>query len=192
MIHDRKQLEEYLIADAKANRKKNYKEWRFGDECWKFIKSYRKLEYYSSQCGIKKVFLLGLYVIEKIRFHSLSLKCGFSIPLNCFDSGMSIAHRGCLVVNGNARIGKNCRIHEGVTIGTTGGSNKAPRIGNNVFIGSGAKIIGDIEIADDVAIGANAVVVKSILEKGTTWAGNPAKKISDNDSHSFLSSLLDL
>ena len=80
----------------------------------------------------------------------------------------------------------NCRIHEGVTIGSTSGSKQAAIIGNNVFIGSGAKIIGAITIADDVAIGANAVVVKDILEPGTTWAGNPARKISDRNSHSNL------
>ena len=83
-------------------------------------------------------------------------------------------------------IGKNCRIQDGVTIGATNGSTCAPQIGNNVFIGSGAKIIGDIRIADDVAIGAQALVVKSILESGITVGGIPAKKISNNDSHSNL------
>jgi serine O-acetyltransferase len=72
-----------------------------------------------------------------------------------------------------------------VNIGSTNGS-KAPKLGNNVFIGTGAKIIGDITIADNVAIGANAVVVKSITEPGTTWGGIPAKKISDHDSRSNM------
>lgn len=49
-------------------------------------------------------------------------------------------------------------------------------------MGSGAKIIGDIRIADGVAIGANAVVVKSIIENNTTWAGVPARKVSNNAS----------
>ena len=64
-------------------------------------------------------------------------------------------------MNSNAVIGDNCRIHQGVTIGSTGGSDASAKIGNNVFIGAGASIIGDIEIADDVSIGANAVVTKS-------------------------------
>lgn len=100
--------------------------------------------------------------------------------------GLSLPHKGTIVINTTAQIGENCRIHEGVTIGSTNGSKIAATIGNNVFIGSGAKIIGDIHIADDVAIGANAVVVKSIYESGTTWAGNPARKVSDNNSHSNL------
>ena len=103
-----------------------------------------------------------------------------------FGPGLSIAHYGTIVVNDAARVGKNCRIHEGVNIGATNGSLRAPQIGDNVFIGTGAKIIGDLTIADDVAIGANAVVVKSITEKGVTYGGIPAKKISANNSHSNL------
>ena len=61
-------------------------------------------------------------------------------------------------------------------------------MGDNIFIGTGAKIIGEVTIADDVSIGANAVVVKSITEEGTTWGGVPAKKISNNNSHSNLCS----
>jgi serine O-acetyltransferase len=91
-----------------------------------------------------------------------------------------------IVVAVNARIGANCRIHEGVTIGATNGSDGAAKIGDNVFIGSGAKIIGEIKIADNIAIAANAVVVKDILESGITVGGVPAKKISSNDSSSNL------
>ena len=96
------------------------------------------------------------------------------------------------MVNPQAKVGINCRIHEGVNIGATNGSDKAPIIGNNVFIATGAKIIGDITIANDVCIGANAVVTKSITEPGTTWGGVPAKKISNNNSHSNLSKFLSL
>ena len=103
-----------------------------------------------------------------------------------FGPGLSIAHYGTIVVSTAARVGKNCRLHEGVNIGATNGSSRAPQIGDNVFIGTGAKIIGDITIADDVAIGANAVVVKSIQEQGITVGGVPAKKISVNNSHSNL------
>lgn len=114
------------------------------------------------------------------------MKLGFSIPINVFGPGLSIPHYGTIVVNKATQVGKNCRLHEGVNIGATNGSAAAPKIGDNVFIGSGAKIIGDISIADDVAIGANAVVVTSITEKGVTYGGVPAKKISSNNSHSNL------
>lgn len=96
------------------------------------------------------------------------------------------------MVHPNAVIGKNCRIHECVTIGATNGSTSAAKIGDNVFLASGAKIIGDVEIANDVAVGANAVVVKDILKPGITVGGVPAKQISENNSHSNLSELLEL
>ena len=121
-----------------------------------------------------------------MKLHKNSVKLGFSIPINVFGPGLSIAHYGTIVVNSAARVGKNCRIQEGVNIGATNGQRSAPKIGDNVFIGTGAKIIGDVTVASDVAIGANAVVVKSITEQGTTWGGVPARKISDNSSRQNL------
>lgn len=57
------------------------------------------------------------------------MKCGgFSIPVNSFGPGLSIAHGGTIVVNNTARIGKNCRIHEGVTIGATGKNGQAEAV----------------------------------------------------------------
>ena len=53
------------------------------------------------------------------------------------------------------------------------------KIGNNVYIAPGVKILPDAEIADNIRIGANAVVTKSFLEPGITIAGVPAVKISD-------------
>lgn len=111
---------------------------------------------------------------------------GFTIPINVIGPGLSIAHIGTIIIANNAKIGANCRIHEGVTIGATNGSNESALIGNNVFIGSGVKIIGKVIIEDDVAIGANAVVTKNILEKATTWGGIPARKISNNSSSSNI------
>ena len=186
MIQTKKDLKYYLERDAIALKCDNKKHTSFfGDEIWKFQRALRVLEYYANASKKNKLLKIGYY-ISKFKYKKLSLKLGFSIPINAFEEGLSIAHYGLLVVNRNARIGKNCRIQEGVTIGTTNGSNDAPKIGNNVFIGSGAKIIGDIVIADDVAIAANAVVVKSIVESSVTFGGVPAKKISENDSHSNL------
>ena len=77
-----------------------------------------------------------------------------------------------------------------MTIGAANGSHDAAVIGNNCYFGSGAKVIGAVTIADDVAVGAGAVVTKDITEPGTTWAGVPARKISDHDSHRSLCSAL--
>lgn len=188
-ITSKSTLMEYLIQDAKASNRASIKRNFLGDEIWKFQVNLRKLEYYSYKATQSK-FYIPHKLYCKFKHHHLGIKLGFSIPVDSFGKGLSIPHYGHIVVNPKAKIGENCRIHEGVNIGATNGSDKAPAIGNNVFIASGAKIIGDISIADDVCIGANAVVIKSITEPGTTWGGVPAKKISDNDSHSNLSKLL--
>ena len=191
MIKTKKELKHFLKRDAIALRKHNQKRPHlFGDEIWKFQITLRKCEYYSSFSSLKKLLFAPAIILKKFRFKKLSLKLGFSIPLNVFEEGLSIAHYGTIVVNSKAKIGKNCRLQEGANIGATNGSNIAPIIGDNVFIGTGAKIIGEITIANDVAIGANAVVVKSIKESGVTYGGVPAKKISDNNSHSNLCELL--
>jgi len=181
-----KELKQILYADSVASGRNTTAARFFGDEVWKFQRSLRVLEYYGTLHGVKKLLLLPVYVWVRVRYHRLSLKLGFSIPVNVFDEGLSIPHYGTIVVSKYAKAGRNCRIHEGVTIGATNGTRLAPRLGNNVFIGSGAKIMGGVSVADDVCIGANAVVTSSISEPGTTWGGIPARKISDNDSHSNL------
>jgi serine O-acetyltransferase len=112
---------------------------------------------------------------------------GFSIPINVFGPGLSIAHRGTIVVNHGARVGANCRLHVCVNIGTEAGkSNGAPEIGDNCYIGPGAKLFGPIRLGDNLAIGANAVVNASFPEGNMTIGGVPAKKISDKGSDGLL------
>ena len=71
-----------------------------------------------------------------------------------------IEHIGGIVISGDAVIGDDCIVRQGVTVGLRNrGVRGSPRIGNRVDIGAGAKLLGPIEIGDDVAIGANAVVL---------------------------------
>ena len=188
MIRTKKELNEYIAQDAKANSRTTTASKFFGDELWKFQKVMRKCDYYSFKKSKNPMYIVP-FLFYKLRFHNLSLKLGFSIPYKAFGKGLSIAHYGTLIINGKTVIGENCRIHACVNIGVSGKS-EAPKIGNNVFIGPGVKIVGDVTIADDVCLGAGAVVVKSITEPGTTWAGVPAKKVSDNSSGALLSHLL--
>lgn len=156
----------------------------FGDETWKFEILLRKLEYYTN-CK-KDPISAVIRKYYKFRFHRLSIRLGFIISPNVFEEGLAIPHYGMLGVHANAKIGKNCRLLEGVVIMADGGSHDAAVVGDNCFFGIGAKVVGAVRIADDVAVGAGAVVTKDITEAGTTWAGVPARKISDNDSHSNL------
>jgi len=190
MIKTKSDLQAYLAADAAANGRKSVRAAFLGDEIWKFQIALRKWEYYKNRRGIPRKLLWLPAVLARMRYHRLGVKLGFSIPANVFDKGLSIAHYGSIVVSRHAVIGMNCRIHEGVTIGATNGDTSAARIGNNVFLGSGAKVIGQVTIADDVAIAANCVVVDNIEQAGTTWGGIPAKKISDNNSHANLRTVM--
>lgn len=151
------------------------------NDIWRYERLLRKVEYFNN---CKKIILWKPYVFY-LRYKLLrkGIGIGFEIPLNVFGPGLSIAHHGLLIVNGNSKIGRNCRIHNGVHIGTEAGfTDHCPKIGDNVFIGPGAQIFGEITIADGIAIGANAVVNKSFLESDITIAGTPAKKISDKGS----------
>lgn len=183
MIQNKKDLEYYLECDRIALNK-NYKKPKFKhDIIWTFERYLRYCEYINN---CKKGLVWNIIgKLLKFRYVGLSQKLGFSIGFNVFGPGLAIQHYGCLVVNGKAKVGENCRIHEGVCIGASGGKDVAAIIGNNVFIGTGAKIIGDVRISDNVVIGANAVVVNDIDEPGTSWAGSPAKKISNNGSELF-------
>lgn len=104
----------------------------------------------------------------------MGIQLGLTVPPGTFAEGLHIMHWGALVVSGQARIGRNCRIHMGVNIGASG--NGAPRLGDNVYIGPGAKLFGDIQIGDNVKIGANSVVNKS-FPSNVVIAGVPAKII---------------
>lgn len=171
MIKSKEDLKKYLECD-RINLGKNACK-----EVVKYQIALRKKEYYNN-C---KKYSLG-WMFWSYRFKKYSIKLGFDIPLNVFEEGLNIHHYGCLVVNSTARIGKNCNLQQMVTIGMNH-FGKAATIGDNVFIGTGAKIIGNVTIADGCIIGANAVVTKDFLEKNSIIAGVPAKVIGKKDNN---------
>ncbi len=107
------------------------------------------------------------------RKNDLGAKLGILIYAGCCGRGLRIWHYGNIMIS--ATVGENCTLHGQACIGNDGISPKAPVLGNNVDVGIGAKIIGDVTIADDVKIGAGAVVTKSCYEKGATLVGVPAR-----------------
>ncbi len=182
MIQSLKDYKYYIERDKIALNAKptsflmRLKELLFPNKILKFQLVLRKYEYLRNK-NDKNVFDRFLLLLVYSRFRRISLQLGFSIPPNVFDSGLSIAHYGTIVVNHNSKVGINCRIHACVNIGASAGNKSAPQIGKNVYIGPGAKLFGDIKIADNVIIGANAVVNKSCLEENCVLAGNPAKVV---------------
>jgi serine O-acetyltransferase len=88
---------------------------------------------------------------------------GISLPAQAqIGKGLRIHHFGGIILHSESVIGEGCTIYHGVTLGDRGGWGGAPRIGNHVIIGAGAKIIGNVTVGDFCRIGANAVVTKSV------------------------------
>lgn len=88
---------------------------------------------------------------------------------------LKLPHPNGVVVHEEAVVGDNCMIMQQVTIGMIG-QGQVPRIGNRVYIGAGAKIIGNVTVGDDARIGANAVVTKDVPAYATA-VGIPAQLI---------------
>jgi serine O-acetyltransferase len=99
-----------------------------------------------------------------------------------FDEGFVIMHSAGVVINGAVKGGKYIVVESAVVIGAArnGIPVEAPVLGNHIFIGSGAKILGNIAVGDHVVIGANAVVVKDVPRQ-VTVAGVPARIIKQNE-----------
>ena len=187
MIRNKEDLKNYMEQDRLALHMYKARPGMY-DDIWKYEILLRKAEYYHNT----KKRSLAVKVLCRWycwRHHRQSLKYTTHIPLNVCGPGLSIGHFGAIYVNGRCRIGKNLRIQSGVVIGgSQSAPEKYPVLGDNVYVGAGAKILGGVTVADDVAIGANAVVVKDVIESGTTHAGVPSKKISDHDSHTYIDS----
>ncbi len=180
MIESKEDYKFYLAADKLALAIKHNRPRMFQDETWKFERLLRKVEYLEN-CGnnpVAKIVSLN----ARFALHKLSVKLGFAIPRNVFGPGLSIAHGGPIIVHSKALVGENCRIDRCVSIGSVHYPAGAPKIGNNVFIGPGTVIDGDIKIADGIAIGANSYVNKSFDEPNITMAGGPAKKVANKAS----------
>lgn len=92
--------------------------------------------------------------------------------------GTRFAYGGIgVVIHKRAVIGTKCVIGTNVTIGGKSGHYQVPIIGNNVYISTGAKVLGPIKIGSNATIGANAVAIKNV-EDNTVVVGVPAKKLN--------------
>lgn len=110
------------------------------------------------------------------------------IPVSANIGKGSIFAYGAIgvVLHANAKIGRGCVIGQGITIGASEGFasseiNKCPVIGNNCYIGAGARIIGDIRIGNNCQIGASAVVLKDIPDNSIV-VGAPARIVGQTST----------
>lgn len=145
-----------------------------------------------SSCLKQYHYLYCLYIIARIILRHYSYKFGIDIPYNTvIGNGFYIGHFGNIVINNKTVIGANVNISHGVTIGQSNrGSRKGiATIGDCVYIGPGAKIIGNIRIGNHVAIGANCVVTKDIPDNAVV-AGIPGEILSMNGVQGYIERMI--
>jgi serine O-acetyltransferase len=108
-------------------------------------------------------------------------------PQAIIGPGLYIGHFGEVIVNGEAVLGSNINLSQGVTIGVAGRGERrgSPVIGDRVYIAPGAKLIGPITVGDDVAVGANAVVTRNVADRAVV-GGVPARVIGSKGSFDFV------
>lgn len=169
MIQTKKQLRDCLKADAALypklngcwlNKIKNRlvtNPINTQYHIWKYVMILRLSEYYfnnslfsrplthTNKLDFNRI-LNTLFVLWHFyRLRKLSYKLGIQIPPNTCGPGLQIWHYGYIIINGAARVGKNLTIYPGVEIGHKVAGAGCPEIGNNVFIGAGVKIFGNIK-----------------------------------------------
>jgi serine O-acetyltransferase len=183
-IESKADLRRFQREDLRAHGLPAWRPWfRVSNRVVYFQRVLRTAEYFEN-CRRDRVGTLYLLVL-RVRLRMIGERLGFEIPRGVFGPGLSIAHHGSVTVNGNAVVGRNCRIDAQTTIGDVRG--RAPVIGDNVYVGSGARVLGGVVVGDEAAIGANAVVVEDV-PAGVTVGGVPAQVISEGGSRAVLGS----
>jgi len=121
-------------------------------------------------------------------------KYGFQIPTTTdIGEGLFIGHYGAIVINEKAKIGKNCNISHGVTIGQAyrGKLSGTPTIGNHVWIGTGSVIVGKVVIGSNVLIAPNSFVNIDVPDNSLVL-GNPCKIVAkENPCEGYINFILD-
>lgn len=182
MILSKTDLKYYLSEDLKRfeGRKPTLKDWLVKNESWyiwHYIYALRHVEYHLNTSHKLR------YLYWFIRYKRMCFNLKIDIKPNNLGPGFRLMHLGALVrIKRNCKIGLNCTILPGVVIGNKhlNSDDDWAIIGNNCYIGLGAKIFGKVTIGDNVTIGANAVVIKDI-PSNTTVVGIPAKPLIINN-----------
>ena len=179
MILSKQLLKHYLAEDLKRfkGKKPSLKDWILNNESWyiyHYLRHLRFVEYYKNT-GFYTLSFIWHYILYK----RLGFKLHFTIYPNTVGPGFHIYHVGDFVhIGPNVKMGANCTVLPGVVFGNKyeeADSNKIT-IGDNCYFGLGVKVFGTVTIGDNVIVGANAVVTKSIPANAVA-GGIPAKII---------------
>lgn len=155
---------------SKSIIKSYIKDPRFRVNFWLRIGQYIKIK--------NSLGFLGDFVCRLIK-NKLALDYGFDTTLDLsIGKGLRIVHLGCIVIHGNSKIGDDLTILNSVNIGqaSRNAPNKVPCLGDNIYVGAGSKIIGDVKIGNDVTIGCLTLVNRNFTS-GSTVVGIPGRLI---------------
>jgi len=153
-------------------------------EAFTYIFWYRTCRY-ARQNRLTRL-LVFPFALWLMRHHGFRL--GINIPYQTdIGPGFYISHFTGVFVNSRCTIGKNCNLSQGVTLGLAnrGPRKGVPTLGDNVYLGPGAKVVGAVHIGDNVAVGANAVVTRD-LPANAVAVGIPARVISHEGSTGYV------
>lgn len=152
-----------------------------------YVVSYRLGQFAYSSCRgniVSRSIAKLLYIALELMMSSLT---GIKIsPTTDIGPGLVIHNFSCIAIDAE-KIGKDCTVNQCVSIGAdfSGPSSGKPVLGDNVFVGAGAKVLGDVVIGDNVVVAANALVLKSVPDNCTV-SGVPARIISRQNTSSYL------
>jgi serine O-acetyltransferase len=127
-----------------------------------------------------KLLRAPLSVAYRLLYRGVRNGYGIEVPYSArIGRRVTIEHQSDIVIHGNASIGDDCIIRQGVTLGIRDldAVDAAPRLGNNVSVGAGAKILGAVTVGDGAQIGANAVVLSDV-PKNQVAVGVPARLVT--------------
>lgn len=150
-----------------------------------------KIVFWTRTCAYSRrhpVLKFLAYPVAKALWKHYTYRFGISLPFTCtIGPGFYIGHFGTIIINPRVVFGRNVNISHGVTIGRAnrGRLKGAPRIGDDVYIGPGAKIVGAVRLGARVAVGANAVVTDDVPDGGVV-VGIPGKVISLQGSEGYV------
>ncbi|MDF1852674.1 MAG: hypothetical protein P1U85_17690 [Verrucomicrobiales bacterium] len=134
----------------------------------------------------------GVYHLFAFFYHRMCIRYGVHIPFSAnIGGGLYLPHALNIVVNKACRLGEDCNLSQGVTLGIANRGERAgtPTIGDRVYIGPGAVVFGAITVENDSAIGANCVVTKDVPESAVV-VGVPGKVISREGSTGYINQIL--
>lgn len=174
---NRKEYYKFINVEVYGNKRNNFlrkiflKHFSSSTNAVYLIRKYQKL--FANKYTRKFSFLY----LNKLRY-----KYGIFIsPTTIIDIGLQLPHPDGIIFGASCRLGKNCTVYQQVTIGSARvGDVKMglqPNIGENVYLFAGSKILGDITLANNTMVAANAVLLKDTEENGV-YGGIPAKLIS--------------